>query len=95
MYSPRTGKARLGMKPSKKSIRRMVEKVHDLTDLRTGWQETTEKVNKLNRALRGWANYFQVGTVSQAYRALEVIGPMPSSALTRWAAVLLLAWLVI
>ena len=71
MYSPRTGKARLGMKPSKKSIRRMVEKVHDLTDLRTGWQETTEKVNKLNRALRGWANYFQVGSVSGAYRALD------------------------
>ena len=39
-----TGKARLGMWPSKKSIRRMVEKVHDLTDLKTGWQETTVKV---------------------------------------------------
>src|SRR5712675_691680 len=67
IYSPTTGKARLGMWPSKKSVRRMVEKVHDLTDLKTGWQETTEKVAKLNRALRGWANYFQVGTVSQAY----------------------------
>jgi RNA-directed DNA polymerase len=71
MYSKTTGKARLGMWPSKKSIRRMVEKVHDLTDLKTGWQETTVKVAKLNRALRGWANYFQVGTVSQAYRALD------------------------
>ena len=70
-YSKTTGKARLGMWPSKKSIRRMVEKVHDLTDLKTGWQETTVKVAKLNRALRGWANYFQVGTTSQAYRALD------------------------
>jgi RNA-directed DNA polymerase len=71
LYSPTTGKAYLGMRPSKKSIRRMVEKVHDLTDLKTGWQETTVKVAKLNRALRGWANYFQVGTTSQAYRALD------------------------
>jgi len=71
MYSKTTGKARLGMWPSKKSIRRMVEKVHDLTDLKTGWQETPEKVAKLNRALRGWANYFQVGSVNQAYRALD------------------------
>ena len=30
MYSARTGKACLGQRPSKKSIRRMVEKVHAL-----------------------------------------------------------------
>ncbi|WP_279612513.1 group II intron maturase-specific domain-containing protein [Caballeronia sp. BCC1704] len=34
-------------------------------------QETTELVGKLNRTLRGWANYFQVGSVSRAFRAIE------------------------
>jgi hypothetical protein len=71
LYLRTTGKAYLGMRPSKKSIRHMVEKVHDLTDLKTVWQETTVKVAKLNRALRGWSNYFQVGTTRDAYRALD------------------------
>jgi hypothetical protein len=34
MYSPTTGKAYLGMRPSKKSIRRMVEKLHAMTSRR-------------------------------------------------------------
>jgi group II intron reverse transcriptase/maturase len=81
LYKRTTGKAYLGMRPSKKSIRHMIETVHELTAEAGVWQETTALVDKLNRSLRGWANYFQVGTVTKAYRAIDSYTTMR---LSRW-----------
>jgi RNA-directed DNA polymerase len=81
MYKRQTGKAYMGYRPSKKSIRRMVEKIHVMTVLNMGWQETAVLVGQLNRVLRGWANYFKVGTTQQAYRAIDNYATMR---LRRW-----------
>ena len=61
MYSPKTGKADLGYRPSKKSIKRMVEKVHALTVRSMTWQETTELVGKLNRVCADGRTTFKWG----------------------------------
>ena len=70
-YSHRTGGAYFGLRPSKASIKRVVGRVRQHTDRRFVWQDTTEVVTALNRTLEGWANYFRIGTVSSAYRAVE------------------------
>lgn len=77
MNSPRTGQARLGHRPSKKRIKQVVATIQALTDQARTRQEATELVGRLSRTLRGWANYFQAGPMSKAYRAIDTYTAAP------------------
>jgi group II intron reverse transcriptase/maturase len=70
-YSPKTGRAFIGSRPSKKSIRRMVAKISAETERRTTYRDASEVIEQLNDSLRGWANYFRLGSVGKAYRLLD------------------------
>jgi group II intron reverse transcriptase/maturase len=70
-YSPVTGRAFIGTKPAKKRVVRVCEAIGELTGHNTTQQDVGQVVAKLNRVLNGWANYFCLGPVSRAYRAVE------------------------
>lgn len=70
-YSPQTGRAYLGTRPSQKSLRRIIGAIRETVDRRTLWLEAEALVQQLNRKLVGWANYFCLGPVSKAYHAID------------------------
>ena len=70
-YSPTTGRAYIGTRPSKKSVRRAMAEVSRLTSCRTTGMAAEDVVGRHNRLLTGWGNYFLLGPVSKAYRAID------------------------
>ena len=70
-YSPRTGRPYLGVRPSAKKVARLRDEIRELTDCRYLRADVAERVGRLNRVLRGWSNYFRLGTVSPAYGAVN------------------------
>ena len=83
-YSPQNGRAYLGRRPAKKKIRRLCGAISAVTDRRTTWQDVRDLVEDLNAKLRGWSNYFCVGTVVPAY---ETIMKHTRRRLRRWLGV--------
>ena len=70
-YSSKTGRAYLGTVPSKKRVIRICEAISEMTGRDQTLLEQEIVVAKLNRTMIGWANYFCLGPVSKAYRAVE------------------------
>jgi RNA-directed DNA polymerase len=66
-YSPRTGQAYLGVRPSAKKLQELTRKLSEQTERRWQGLEPEEIVARLNRLLRGWGNYFRLGTIAAAY----------------------------
>ena len=70
-YSPKTGRAYIGTVPAKKRVQRICAAVSELTGRGQTLRDTRTLVADLNRKMIGWANYFCLGPVSKAYRAVE------------------------
>lgn len=70
-YSTKTGRAYLGTRPASKKIRQLCESIHEMTSRRHLLLDPEVVVARLNHRLRGWANYFRLGPVSRAYRAVD------------------------
>jgi RNA-directed DNA polymerase len=71
-YSMRRGRVYLGTVPTKKRVQRICRAISDETGRDTVWQHPTTIVEKLNRMMIGWANYFCLGPVSKAYSAVDI-----------------------
>ena len=70
-YSPRTGRAYVGTRPSRKAVQRVCREVSDLTCRRWLLLDVQSRVARINRLLLGWSNYFRLGPVSKAYRSVD------------------------
>jgi hypothetical protein len=67
--------------PSPKAMKRIRERVHELTDARHSGKDVKQIIAKLNPVLRGWGNYFRTGNAERKFNQLD---SYVWSRLTRW-----------
>ena len=71
-WSVKTGRPIWSTRPSKKSVQKMTREITRQTSRQGGWMEAKDLAVRLNRQLTGWANYFKLGQVSPAYKAIDM-----------------------
>ncbi|MCH7685948.1 MAG: group II intron reverse transcriptase/maturase [Planctomycetes bacterium] len=69
-YSPKTGRAFIGTRPSKKKVNRLCREISEMTSGQRS-KDVKEQVAAINRKLNGWSNYFRLGQVSKAYGSVD------------------------
>jgi len=58
--------------PSPKAMKRVRERVHELTDARqSGAKDVKEIITRLNPVLRGWGNYFRTGNAEREFNRID------------------------
>ena len=70
-YSPKSGRSFIGTRPAPKRIKALCEELSRMTRRESYWKPVEMMVGELNRTLRGWGNYFCLGSVSRAYRVVD------------------------
>jgi RNA-directed DNA polymerase len=70
-YHHRTGAAYLAASPARKKIAKLCDAIGEQTSSKRTQLDEERMVGRLNRKLRGWANYFDLGAVSRAYGAVN------------------------
>ena len=70
-YRRDTGRAYIGTSPSAASVRSIRRRVSELTAPRNELLPPRVVVERLNRLLTGWANYFILGQVGPTYAAVD------------------------
>ena len=71
LFSPRTGRGYLTPAPAAQKVRSVCRVVSEMTSRRWTLMAIRDRVARLNQLLVGWANYFSLGAVSPAYRAID------------------------
>jgi RNA-directed DNA polymerase len=61
----------LNVFPSPKSLKRERAKLRDMTDKRQGFTPVPELIERINRQLKGWANYYAYGYPRKAFRDIN------------------------
>ena len=70
-YRPHGQGAYIGTRPSKASVQCICRRISEMTSRRWSRLPSEARVERLNRVMTGWANYFSLGQVSPAYSAVD------------------------